>query len=392
MSQRVLVTNREWAVRTRDRGARFIKPLTGEIADVEAGTLVLLRQFAFPADPEDVARQLSGDSGIAAELLQRIDELVDVGLLIAHDDVYSGPRPTGFFGTPLTSLADAIAAPERSVVFLGVPYEEGAAVKRGTAGAPSRLRSVSRAIAELPGDRGGVWDPVSRTSLLRGTRVVDIGNIGSRTPPSRSMMLEDLRSVVECIDSAGCFPVIVGGDHSLTSAVVAGLAPGHPRLGVLQFDAHSDRSGIETVDISSLHHGNVMDHVAAMPHVKFLGQFGVRQLTQEPDAAQENVRMWPGRSWRDDLVRVQGELPRDLSWHLTIDCDCLDPTFLPSTGTPLPNGLSPDDVTATVRELTQELDIVSIDLVESIPSADDVSELVLADVLLRLVDAVTSGL
>lgn len=95
MSQRVLVTNREWAVRTRDRGARFIKPLTGEIADVEAGTLVLLRQFAFPADPEDVARQLSGDSGIAAELLQRIDELVDVGLLIAHDDVYSGPRPTG---------------------------------------------------------------------------------------------------------------------------------------------------------------------------------------------------------------------------------------------------------------------------------------------------------
>lgn len=391
MSQRVLVANREWTVRTRDRGARCSKPLTGEVADVEAGALVILRQFAFPADPEEVARQLGGDSGVAAELLQQIGELAGVGLLVAHDDVYSGPPPTGFFGAPLTSLADAIAAPGRSVVFVGMPYEEGAAVKRGTAGAPSRLRSVSRAIAELPGDRGGLWDPVSGTTLLGGIRVVDIGNIGGRIPPSRPAMLEDLRSVVERIDGAGCVPVIVGGDHSLTSAVVAGLAPGHPRLGVLQFDAHSDRSGLETVDASSLHHGNVMDHVVAMPHVEFLGQFGVRQLTREPDAAQENVRMWPGRSWRDNLGHVQGELPRDLSWHLTIDCDCLDPTFLPSTGTPLPNGLSPDDVVATVRELAQELNIVSIDLVESIPSTDDVSELVLADVLLRLVDAVTPG-
>jgi len=163
------------------------------------------------------------------------------------------------------------------------------------------------------------------------------------------------------------FPVILGGEHTVTVPAVLACRKVYPDLHVVQIDAHLDLR--ESFDNTPLSHACVMRRLAE----------------QGIPFSQVGIRSFSGEEWQ--LVRERGWQPftvarmrREPEWlaalcreikgpvYLTIDVDGLDPSIMPATGTPEPDGLSWVQATDLIRALAARgQGIVGLDLVELAP-------------------------
>jgi N1-aminopropylagmatine ureohydrolase len=182
--------------------------------------------------------------------------------------------------------------------------------------------------------------------------------------------LERVERVAREAVGGGSFLVGLGGEHSVTAPLVRAARAGHPRLGVLQLDAHADLR--DSFEGSPHNHACVM-HRLVDEGVQ-IAQVGVRSLTGEeqtlirersictvlaPEAVEAPVESWIGR--------VLAALPREV--YVTVDLDVLDPSVMPATGTPEPGGLDWYRTLAVVRAVARARRIVGFDVVELAPIA-----------------------
>ncbi|HEY6951774.1 MAG TPA: arginase family protein [Bacteroidota bacterium] len=170
------------------------------------------------------------------------------------------------------------------------------------------------------------------------------------------------------------FLAVLGGGQAITSAVAAAFAKKFDALSVLQFDAHSGLQDVKT--------GKTYDDASAMVRVcefldpKKLVQVGTRaQSREEADFAREHaVKSFYAheirggtharflRGWEDAVVECLTE-----KVYLTFDVDVLDPSIMPATHTPEPNGLSWDEVTRCLRMVGRKINIVGFAFVGFAP-------------------------
>jgi agmatinase len=182
--------------------------------------------------------------------------------------------------------------------------------------------------------------------------------------------LAQLRKTVETVLAAGKFPLVLGGEHSLTVAPVAALSARHQDLVVLQLDAHADlRDGYAGEPFS---HAAAMRRVLDNPGVSLVS-VGIRAVSREEVAFYETNRDRIVIHWAkdqdgwdlDEIVRPLRGRPV----YLTFDIDALDASVMPATGTPTPGGLSYGRALAIVRRACEVGDVVGADLVEFAPIA-----------------------
>ncbi len=163
------------------------------------------------------------------------------------------------------------------------------------------------------------------------------------------------------------FPIILGGEHGITPAVVKAAAERYENLSVLQFDAHADLRDAYT--------GGRFSHASAMRRV----------LDYTPNLVQVGIRSFSAEEYRDQAERIDrvitpAMLSKDFSFHLdrilygltenvyvTFDIDAFDPAFAPGTGTPEPGGLSWGQVTGILRKVCAKKNVVGADVVEVAP-------------------------
>lgn len=136
------------------------------------------------------------------------------------------------------------------------------------------------------------------------------------------------------------FVLGLGGEHTLTYGLVTGLVEEPAELTIVQIDAHADL--IDELDGRRWSHGTVMRRL--WEQGCRLVQIGLRSLSRsEYGLATGDDRIMPyfahqlPEKWPDVLDVLHG-LRGDV--YLTVDLDGLDPSVIPSTGTPQPNGLS----------------------------------------------------
>ncbi|MDR3077883.1 MAG: agmatinase [Planctomycetota bacterium] len=254
------------------------------------------------------------------------------------------------------------------VAVLPVPYEATVSYKGGTALGPAGLIEASRQV-ELY-DRRLDAEP----ALTYGVRTLPALPL---TPGEETKaMLERLAGRVEELARDGRFPLVLGGEHSITPGVFAGLALAKPGqdFDIVHLDAHAD--------LRDSYEGNPHSHACAArrllehPACRKIWQLGIRSFCAEEAAfsrARPNrLRRWlaeelaPDRngSWRRELA--EGLAERRV--FLTFDVDALDPAVAPGTGTPEPDGLS----WRTVLEIGELVagaaeEVIGMDAVEAAP-------------------------
>ncbi|MEW6595167.1 MAG: agmatinase [Thermodesulfobacteriota bacterium] len=164
----------------------------------------------------------------------------------------------------------------------------------------------------------------------------------------------------------GRFPVLLGGEHSVTTGAVAALLRHYPDLHVVQVDAH--------LDLRDSYEENPLSHAAIMRRLDDLAipfsQVGIRSFSREEWLLVQE------RGWQPFFMR---RIRQEADWiaqvcanikgpvYLTVDVDGLDPSIMPATGTPEPDGMSWAMAVDLIRTLVREKNLVGMDVVEFAP-------------------------
>jgi agmatinase len=201
---------------------------------------------------------------------------------------------------------------------------------------------------------------------------------GFRTPEE---MTESVRRGTADIISQGAFPIIIGGEHSVSIGAAWAAAGAHKNLTVLQLDAHADLR--KTFFGSAFNHGCVMDRIREKAPIV---QVGIRSAEWEEYESVARERMFlaadilASTGW---MARVMGLLTENV--YITFDLDVFDPAIMPSTGTPEPGGLQWYPVLSFLRRVMNERNVVGFDVVELCPNGAPHAEFLAAKLVYKLI-------
>ena len=264
----------------------------------------------------------------------------------------------GEFGGTTPTTTDFAKA---RVVIFPVPLDRTTSYVSGTRNGPHEIL-VASSHMEL-------WDEETQT---------DVHSIGIYTLPEMEFpfagmddVVCEIRRVASELVNRDKFPFILGGEHSITPAVVGAVAAKHPGLSVLQIDAHAD--------LRDSFMGTPHNHACAMRRTLDFApttQVGIRSLSPEEAAAAPGLRttifydynMRADPRWIDRVVESLTD-----TVYITIDVDGLDPAIMPATGTPEPGGLSWYETLALLRAVIERRTVVGCDIVELSPMAGNVA-------------------
>lgn len=267
-------------------------------------------------------------------------------------------------------------------IVIGAPYEATASFVGGCALGPD---AVAEALDAL---WGSDLAPVGRAEAAPISWI----EAHERTVTDPAEMIRSVARVVRETRAAGCFPIVVGGEHTVTAGAIEAEAEPES-LTVVQFDAHAD--------LRAQYEGTAWSHACAMRRVLDRGsalvQIGVRSACIEEirdvygDAADGSAglieapraRLLTRSALRDRSLDSVRPSPRDRIW-ITVDLDVLDPSAAPGVGTPEPDGLSFDELVAALDAIRLDRVVVGADIVELCPPRDDGRTAVLAARLVRL--------
>lgn len=243
---------------------------------------------------------------------------------------------------------------ESAFSILPVPFERSVSFGHGTALGP---RAILEASWQLE-----TWDGKSDPSRLgiHTCEPVDCEGDGME-------VLKRIATAVKAISQAGSMPVVIGGEHTITYGSVLGLLQGGTGdFGVVQFDAHAD--------LRDSYEGNPLSHASVMKRIIDKGipvcQFGVRALCHEEVATRiaHNVHHVDAVDLVNNNTR-EAALPLGFpdKVFVTVDIDGLDPSIFPSTGTPVPGGLSWYQALNLFNSISRQRKIIGFDVVEFAP-------------------------
>jgi agmatinase len=269
--------------------------------------------------------------------------------------------------------------PDASIVLIGVPDESKSHAKRkGTNRAPDVIRLASNECEFF--EREGKIIPISPMSgSLENKKVLDFGNIRR----------EELYQLTADLVSNKKIPIIIGGDHSITSLALEAIGNVFGKIGLLYFDAHPD-----FVSSTRNYYGSVLADSAASIDFKKSMLIGTRSA--EPEELENATKVGLEIITPLDIVElgVLNIANRFMSKvndkkYVSIDLDCLDPAFAPAVSVPTPGGVSSIDLIYLVKQAV-ESGIIGIDIVELSPDFDvnDITAYLAARILLEAIASI----
>lgn len=251
----------------------------------------------------------------------------------------------------------------------GVPFDEGSPFLPGSRMGPRAIREHS---LRFPYG-GALYDPDTgeeylREEFARGL-IVDCGDVDIR-PANPARTFELITEKVRGMLDGGLFPVILGGDHSITWPIFAAF---DRPLHVIQFDAHQDYEEI-TEDLNRTN-SHAFRHITGLDTCLSLTQVGIRGLRTTRrhvealrDAGNRVVCMTEAR--RLGAEGIAGLLPEGSDVYVTIDVDALDLSIVPGCVSGEPDGLSFAQLMAALKAIAARHRIRGFDFVEVNPPLD----------------------
>jgi len=199
-------------------------------------------------------------------------------------------------------------------------------------------------------------------------------NIGIKTlqpfPIKKSILeaLKQIENINKHLLKKKKFPLILGGEHSLTPGAIRPFVKKFGKICLLHFDAHAD--------LRNSYNGNKFSHASAIrrcldnPNVSVIS-FGIRNISSTEmlflNKNRKRIRIF----WAKDKFKWNFnkfiKIIRNKKVYLTFDVDGLDSSIMPATGTPEPGGLFWDETMKIIKIAAQASNIVGADVNELSP-------------------------
>jgi agmatinase len=184
--------------------------------------------------------------------------------------------------------------------------------------------------------------------------------------------MEYLQKRIAKLLDLGKFVVTLGGEHTISIAPIAAHYKKYPEMSILHFDAHSDLR--DSYENSQYSHACFMARVLEFFPGERISQAGIRALCREEIELirEKNINTffasWIRRgiyseNWQKKLVQSLSD-----EVYITFDVDYFDPSLMPATGTPEPDGFQYNETLEVFREIKrQKKKIIGFDVVELAP-------------------------
>jgi agmatinase len=260
------------------------------------------------------------------------------------------------------NIEDKYSSREKSaIVILPVSYDLTTSYKSGTAAGPKAIIDASRYME--------TYDDETEKEIYK-LGIYTTEEIKSANPEPESIIKKVEKEISSTLN-AGKFPVILGGEHSITLGPVRAFKKKVKDFSVLQLDAHRDLR--DSFQGSKNSHACIARRII---EITSLTQVGIRSLSAgEADKEYKNLKtffmkdMIGNESWIKDAV---DSLDNDRV-YVTIDMDALDPSIMPSVGTPEPGGMGWYETLALLKRLSREKEVIGFDVVELSPMPGNIS-------------------
>ncbi|HZT34285.1 MAG TPA: arginase family protein [Nitrososphaera sp.] len=255
-----------------------------------------------------------------------------------------------------SSVSDA------QIVIIGVPDESGShAKRRGAASGTGVLRAAWNEFEFF--ERHGKLIPICpMEGKFEGKQIYDMGDIEKK----------DLSNLVHSLVAAGKIPVIIGGDHSVSTQAITGAGRAiSKKMPILYFDAHPD-----FVSSTRDYYGSVLADSESRLNLRKSCLIGTRAAEPEElkNAKAAGIDIITPlniseQGLRRTAARINSRAGRAKA-YVSIDLDCLDPAFAPGVSVPSPCGLRPVELVYLIKKFISQGNIAALDMVELSPDYD----------------------
>jgi agmatinase len=253
---------------------------------------------------------------------------------------------------------------------LPAAYDATSTWQKGADKGPAALLDASLAVE--------LYDIETRSEAFRrGIHVLDVALDFS----SPERMVEGVEREISAIFARNAFPILIGGEHSVSVGAAWAAAQIHKKLTVLQLDAHAD--------LRETFRGSAHNHACVMARVREKAPFvqvGIRSAEKQEfeHAVRQTVFLAEDIVASPDwMQRAAALLTEDV--YITIDLDVFDPSIMPSTGTPEPGGLGWYPVLKFLRTVIERRNVVGFDVVELCPNGAPHAEFLAAKLVYKLI-------
>jgi len=262
---------------------------------------------------------------------------------------------------------------EAAFIVVPVPYERTTSYGKGTKRGPRAVIAASRQLE--------LWDEETKTETWK-KGIFTLAPLNCALPEKKFFPALE-KTVEKLLSATRALPFFIGGEHSITQALLPPFQRRHKNLSILHFDAHAD--------LRLSYEGSAHSHACAVypaSRTSKLVQIGIRSVGSD-ERQYHNAGLVKTHLMHEnlDLRKLERDILRELTdtVYLTIDVDGFDPSVMPGTGTPQPDGFRWREAMKLFKAVCMSKKVVGVDVVEVSPvKGSPITEFNAAKLIYRL--------
>ena len=244
------------------------------------------------------------------------------------------------------------------IVLIPVPYDGTSTWQKGADKGPAAFLEASENME--------LYDIETQTEVYKQGIFIADAIIESQSPET---MVNEVHKMTKKYIKRNKFVTAFGGEHSISIGTIRAFNECFDNLTVLQIDAHAD--------LRKDYEGSKFNHACALyeaSQTTNLIQVGIRSMDVMETTVMDTEKtyfaheMAADDAWTDSAIDQMTE-----NVYITLDLDALDPSIMPSTGTPEPGGLFWYELLEFLKTVFEDKNVVGFDIVELCPNEHDKS-------------------
>jgi len=260
------------------------------------------------------------------------------------------------------------------ITILPIPFEFSTSYVKGTKYGPEKIIEASEQLESY--DYEFDFEPTDF-----GISVFNEVNCNSNNP---NIVFPEIEKSIEKIFKDNKFPIILGGEHSISFPIIKKIMELKKDFGIIHFDAHSD--------LRFEYENTKQSHACVMRRIREINtntlSLGIRSLCKDDSLyiKENKVNLFYTEESFFENQKIKdclNKLPKDI--YITLDVDAFDPSIIPATGTPEPNGMDWKNITNYLKFIFKTKNVLGIDIVELCPRKNEInSDFIIAKLVYKI--------